>query len=119
MTHLVSTRALNHEPIAMLGLTQSELTVVMTASVGVAVPTGLVVAILVGATFGFMYGMLALLAVSGLLGLLLGWALSRWVQMTKADTPSGFLKQRMQLKFQRRLWLPPVGLFYYRRSGER
>jgi conjugative transfer region protein (TIGR03750 family) len=119
MTDAVSTRALNHEPIAMLGLTQSELTVVTTVSIGISVPTGIVIAIIVGATFGFMYGMLALLAVSGLLGLLLGWLLSRWVQKNKADTPSGFLKQRMQLRFERKKWLPALGIFHYRRTGDR
>ena len=113
------TRSLNHEPIAMIGLTQSELTVVTLVSLGVAVPTGALMATLITVKFGFMWGMLALLAVTGLLGLGNGWALSRWVQMTKADTPSGFLMQRLQVRFQRKKWIPPVGIYHYRRSGEK
>ena len=84
----------------------------------IAVPTGVLMAILIAVKFGFMWGMLALLAVTGLLGLGTGWALSRWVQMTKADTPSGFLMQQLQVRFQRKKWIPPVGIYHYRRSGE-
>jgi conjugative transfer region protein (TIGR03750 family) len=111
----VTTRQLNHEPVAMLGLTQSELHVVIYTSIAGAAPVGFFLAVVLGSMFGILIGMIGLL-LSGLVGLLIGWLLSKYIQVKKADTPPGFLKQQFQVRWQRNRWLPPTGIFHFRRS---
>ena len=112
----VSTLHLNHEPIAMLGLTQSELNVVTLTSVAVAVPTGILCALLVGVWFGFMWGFMAFAIVGGFLGLGFGFVLTKLFCLKKNDRPDGYLLQSMLVRFQRAKWLPPTGIFHYRRG---
>lgn len=108
----MSTRSLNKEPIALMGLTQSEVKVVIALSVGSMVPAGLAAAVL----FGGGYKMLLFVVVAGVGTGVVGWCLTRYIQATKADTPSGYLYQRLLVWIAPSRWKPPLGAFHYRRT---
>ena len=108
----MSTRNLNQEPIALMGLTQSEVKVVMLLSIGTMVPTAILSALLLGGS----WKLLMFVVVAGAGTGVVGWMLTRYIQATKADTPSGYLFQRLQVVMSRAKWQPPVGAYHYRRT---
>lgn len=108
----MSTRNLNQEPIALMGLTQSEVKVVMLLSVGTMLPVAIVSALLLGGS----WKLLMFVVVGGAGTGVVGWLLIRYIQATKADTPSGYLFQRLQVFLSPAKWQPPVGAFHYRRT---
>ena len=107
-----STRNLNKEPIALMGLTQSEVIVMMVLSIGSMVPFGMLMALL----FGGQFKLLVFVIVAGVGTGLVGWGLTLYIQKTKADTPSGYLFQRLRVTLFPKKWKPPVGDFHYRRT---
>jgi conjugative transfer region protein (TIGR03750 family) len=110
-----STRNLNKEPIALMGLTQSEVIVMIVLSVGSMVPTAVLSALL----FGGDFKLLVFVIVAGVGTGLVGWGLTLYIQKTKADTPSGFLFQKLRVTLFPSKWKPPLGDFHYRRTRKR
>jgi conjugative transfer region protein (TIGR03750 family) len=108
----MSTRTLNSEPIAILGLTQSELTVVLITTLAVCIPCTFLLAVL----FFQKYFLLTMVGIGGTSSLTVGWLLTLYVQARKADTPPRYLAQRLQLLLQRSRWVPPLGAYHTARS---
>ena len=107
------TKALNHEPIALLGLTQSEVIVVAVITAAIIVPLGIVVALLSGAYWPAFGGATVMLG-----GIGLGYVLATWVERQKADTPANFLMQTWALKVYAAPWVPKAGIYHFRRTGK-
>ena len=107
------TKALNHEPIALLGLTQSEVIVVAVLTAAMIVPLGLFVAFVSGTYWLATGGATIMLG-----GIGLGYALATWVERQKADTPSNFLMQTWALKVYAAPWVPKAGIYHFRRTGK-
>ena len=107
------TKALNHEPIALLGLTQSEVIVVAVITAAIIVPVGIVVALLSGAYWPAFGGATIMLG-----GIGLGYALAIYVERQKADTPANFLMQTWALKVYSAPWVPKAGIYHFRRTGK-
>ena len=86
--------------------------VMMFLSIGSMLPFGLLVALL----FGGSFKLLVFVIVAGVGTGLVGWGLTLYIQKTKADTPSGYLFQRLRVTLFPKKWKPPVGDFHYRRT---
>jgi len=108
----MSTRNLNIEPVALMGLTQREIIIVLSGSFAIMLPLGIVLGIFAGAHFGLLVGMLV--GVCG--GLVLALLSGMWVQRRKKDSPANFLMQEVLVKFNRARWKLPLGSYYYKRT---
>ena len=107
----MSTRNLNIEPIALMGLTQREIIIVVSGAYTIMLPLGIVLGILAG-SYGLLVGML--IGVCG--GLVLALLMGMWVQRRKKDSPANFLMQEIMVMFNRARWKPALGPYYYKRS---
>jgi conjugative transfer region protein (TIGR03750 family) len=97
----------------MNGLTQSELTVIIMIGLIAGLPCGIVLSVL-----WENYRMAGFLAGFGGVGVGVGAIAMLYVQQAKADTPSGYLMQKMQVLFFRKKWVPTLGPYYYKRSSK-
>jgi conjugative transfer region protein (TIGR03750 family) len=106
------TRALNHEPIALLGLTRTEVLIVVVLSAAIVVPLSGVVAMIAGVWWLPASGATLMLG-----GIGVGYGLATWMEQQKADTPSHFLIQTWALRVYSAPWIPKTGIYHFRRTG--
>ena len=106
------TRALNHEPIALLGLTQTEVLIVVALSAVIVLPLSAFVAMIAGAWWLASAGATLMLG-----GIGVAYAIAQWMERQKADTPSHFLIQTWALRVYSTPWAPKAGIYHFRRSG--